>query len=258
MHGKISYLENTLAISERRDVSSRVLFVHGLSGKLFGDHVSDNSHHGGTSVVQLNIELAGFLFRIFNVGSEVSNSVVSVVLGGRHPCELNKGDETQDLGQTGGRDGEDSGDSSRDIRELQVVRRGNVSVEDDVVVVDNGTDNGSHGNTSVLALDSPTTFEGLGLGLEPSKRIIDTKRLSDTEFYICVLRIRIAKTNVRNLIRNDEENLDGIHERRGRTTNTFTLRGIGNLLKRTELGDLEAGGGLSLLGRGKGSRGGDD
>ena len=200
-------------------MSGRVLFVHSLSGKLFGDHVSDDSQHGGTSIVQLNIELAGFLFRIFNVGSEVSNSVVSVVLGGRHPCELNKGEETQDLGKSGRRDGEDSADSGRDIGELQVVTGGKVSIKDNVVVVDNGTDDSSHGNTSVLAFDSPTTFEGFGLGLEPSKRIIDTKRLSDTEFCSCVIRIQIEKSSVRNdLTRNDEENHNGVLERRGRGT----------------------------------------
>jgi hypothetical protein len=50
-----------------------------------------------------------------------------------------------------------------------------------VVIVDDDTDNGSHGNTSVLALDSSATLEGLGLGLDPAKGIIDTKRLSDSE-----------------------------------------------------------------------------
>jgi hypothetical protein len=41
-------------------------------------------------------------------------------------------------------------------------------------------------------------------------------------------------------------------------TDTFRVRRTEHLLKRTELGDLEAGGGLSLLGRGKGGRSGDD
>ena len=163
-------------------MSGGVLFVHSLSGELFGNHVSDDTHHGGTSVVQLNIELAGLFFRVFDVGSEVTNSVVSVVLGGRHPCELDKGEESQDLSKSGRRDGGDSSHSGGDIGELEVVRGGKVSVEDDVVVVDNGSNNGSHGNTSVLALDGSATFEGLRLGLEPSKRIVDSKGLSDTEF----------------------------------------------------------------------------
>jgi hypothetical protein len=56
-----------------------------------------------------------------------------------------------------------------------------VSIESDVVVVDDDSNDGSHGNTSVLALDGTTTLEGLGFSLEPSKRIIDTKRGGDTD-----------------------------------------------------------------------------
>ena len=140
-------------------------------------------------MLQLNIELAGLFFRILDVRSEVSNSVVSVVLGSRHPCELNKGEEGQDLRQTSRWDGKDSTDSGRDIGELQVIGRGNVSIKNDVVVVDNGTNNSSHGDTSVLTFDSTTTFKGLRLGLEPSERIIDSERLSDTEFYKCAIGI---------------------------------------------------------------------
>ena len=167
-----------------------VLLIHGLASELLGNHVSDDTHHGGTSVVQLNVELAGLLFRVSDVGSEVSDSVVSVVLGGRHPGELDKSEEEEDLGKSGRRDGEDSSNSGRNVRELQVVGRGKVSIEDNVVVVDDGSDDGGHSNTSVLAFDGTTTFEGLRLGLEPSKRIVDTKRLSDTEFYTFTKRIR--------------------------------------------------------------------
>mmetsp|Transcript_5288 Transcript_5288/g.12325 ORF Transcript_5288/g.12325 Transcript_5288/m.12325 type:complete len:263 (-) Transcript_5288:212-1000(-) len=178
--GKINCLEYTLAISERRDVSGRVLFEHGLSSELFGDHVSKDSHHGGTSVVQFNIKLAGLFFGVLDVGSEVTNSVVSVVLGGRHPCEFDKGEEGEDLKKTGVGDGTDSINSGWDIREFKVLGSGEVSIENNVVVVDDDTDNGSHGNTSVLTFDSTTTFKRLGLRFEPSKRIIDSQRGSDT------------------------------------------------------------------------------
>ena len=40
-------------------MSSSVLLVHGLASKLLGDHVADDSHHGGPSVVELGVELAG-------------------------------------------------------------------------------------------------------------------------------------------------------------------------------------------------------
>merc|ERR1719464_199426 len=46
---------------------------------------------------------------------------------------------------------------------------------------DDGSNNGSHGNTAVLALDGTTAFEGLGFGFEPSKRIEDTEGFGDTE-----------------------------------------------------------------------------
>ena len=174
-------LEYTLSITEGGDVSGSVLLVHGLSSHALNNHVSHNSHHGGTSVVQLNIQLAGLLGGILNVGSEPANTVVSVVLGGRHPGKLNKGEESKDLEETSGGDGADSVNTGGDIRELQVGRGRKVAIEDDVVVVDDGSNNGSHSNTSVLALNSTTTLEGLRLSLEPSKRIEDSKGLSDTE-----------------------------------------------------------------------------
>eukprot|EP01083_Nonionella_stella_P271087 918305_1 len=182
-------LEDTGSVSEGGDVSSRVLLVHGLSGKNLSNHISHDSHHSGTSVVKLNIKLAGLLLGVLNIGSEVSYSVISVVLGGRHPCELNKGEESKDLGKSGSGDGTDSVNSGGNIRELKVGGRGKVSVEGDVVVVYDNSYNGCHGNTSVLTLDGTTTLEGLGLSLEPSKRIIDSEGLGD------------SKLNLRNLKR---------------------------------------------------------
>jgi hypothetical protein len=67
-------------------------------------------------------QLAGLLFRVLDIIAEPTNSVVSVVLGGRHPCELNKGEEEKDLKESSGRDGTDSVDTGRDIRELWLWR----------------------------------------------------------------------------------------------------------------------------------------
>ena len=111
-------LEYTLSITEGGDVSGSVLLVHGLSGHALNNHVSHNSHHGGTSVVQLNIQLAGLLGGILNVGSEPANTVVSVVLGGRHPGKLYKGEEEKDLQKTSSGDGTDSINTGGDVREL--------------------------------------------------------------------------------------------------------------------------------------------
>ena len=122
-----SFLEDTLSISEGGDVSGGVLLVHGLSGELLSNHVSEDTHHSGTSVVDLNIQLAGLLLGVLDVGSEVTNSVVSIVLGSRHPGQLNKSEEGKDLGKSGSGDGADSVSSGGNIRELQVVGGGKVS-----------------------------------------------------------------------------------------------------------------------------------
>ena len=147
-----------------------------------------NAYVSLARLVQFNIKLVGLLFGVNNVSSEVTNTVVSVVLGGRHPCKLNKGEEGKDLGKSGSWDGGDSSHSGWDIRELQSGRWGKVSIEDDVVVVDDASNNGSHSNTSVLTFDGTTTFEGFWLGLEPSKRIENTKRLGDTKFELTDLK----------------------------------------------------------------------
>jgi len=170
----LTNLEDTLAITEGRDVSSSVLLVHGLASEDLSNHVAHDTHLGSTAVVELNIELAGLLLRVLDVSAEVPNTIVTVVLGRRHPGELDKGEESKDLGKTSGGDGTDSVNASGDIRELEVVGGGKVSIEDNVVVVDDGANDGSHGNTAVLALDSTTALEGLRLGLKPAKGIKDT------------------------------------------------------------------------------------
>ena len=165
-------------------MSGSVLLVHGLSGQLLGNHVSKDTHLGGTAVVELYVQLAGLFFGVSDVGTEVTNTVVSIVLGGRHPGQFDKGEEGEDLRKSGSGDSSDTVSSGWDVRELQVVGGGQVSIEDDVVVVDNHTNNSSHGNTSVLALDGSATFEGLGLSLQPSQRIVDTKGFGDSELQL--------------------------------------------------------------------------
>jgi hypothetical protein len=173
--------EDTLAIVEGVEVSCSVLLVHSLSGDLLGDHVSDDTAHSSTSVVDLGVQLAGLLRWVKDVSTEVTNSVVTIVLGCGPPCNLDETDESKDLGKSSSGNREDSVDTSGDIRELQVVGGGDVSIEGDVVVVDDASNNGSHSNTSVLALDSTTAFEGLGLGIHPSEGIEDTEGLGGSK-----------------------------------------------------------------------------
>ena len=174
-------LECSLSISEWGEVASGVLLVHGLSSENLSNHISHDSHHSGTSVVKLGIKLAGFLFWVLDVVSEPTDTVVSIVLGSGHPGELNKSEEEKDLKKSGSWDSTDSVNSSGDITELEVGGWGKVSVEGDVVVVYDGSNYGSHGNTSVLALNSTTTFEVLGFSVEPSKRVINSKRGSGSK-----------------------------------------------------------------------------
>ena len=174
-------LEDTLSISKRVEVTGSVLLVHGLSSELFCNHVAHDAHHSSTAVVELNIQLASLLLGVEDVAAEVANTVITVVLGGREPCELNEAEEGDDLGKTSGGDGENTIDASGDVGELQVVGGGDVSIENNVVVVDNSADDSSHCNTAVLALDSTTALEGLRLRVKPSKRVKNTKGLSNTK-----------------------------------------------------------------------------
>ena len=162
-------------------MASGILLSHGLAGHTLNNHVSHNSHHSGTAVVQLNIKLAGLLGGVSDVLSEVTNTVVSRVVRGRHPGKLHKGEEEKDLEKSGGGDGADSVNTGGDIGELEVLAGAQVSIEGDVVVVDDASNDGSHGNTSVLALDGTTTLEGFRLVIQPSERIVDTEGGGGTE-----------------------------------------------------------------------------
>ena len=183
IHSKRGYL----AHGDSKDGTITPGFSHGLASGGFGDHFSENTKHGGTSVVEFDVQLTGLEFRVFDVFSEPANSVVSVVLGGRQPGELDESHKGEDLDKSGSRDvGKSSKNLSSnagrvDVGELKVGGLGDVSVENDSVSVDDLSDAGNHANTSVLALDGTTAFEVLWFSVQPSKRIVDTKRFGDTK-----------------------------------------------------------------------------
>ena len=148
------------------------------------DHDTHDAHHGGTAVVHLGIELAGLLLGVLNVVTEPSDSVVTVVLGSGEPGELNESNDKDDLGKASGGDREESVKSGGDVGELKVVGRGDVAIEHNVVVVDDGTNDGSHRNASVLALDGTATLEVLWLSVHPSERIEDAEGLGGADLQI--------------------------------------------------------------------------
>ena len=149
-------------------MKSGVLFVHSLPRDLFRDHVTHDTHHGGAAIVDLSVQFPGLLFRVLDVAAEVSDAVVAIVLARREPGNLDEAEEGDNLSDTRGGHGEDSINSGGDVGELKVVGRGQVTVEHDVVVVHDGSDNGSHGNTAMLPLDGATTLERFGFSLHPS------------------------------------------------------------------------------------------
>jgi hypothetical protein len=143
--------------------------------------------------VKLGLELLS-LKEVRNEWTSVSNSVVSGVVGCRPDGKLKETQEEDNLGNSGKRDGEKSVHAIRNIRETESQFLGEVSWELNVGVVEKHTDNGSHGNTSVLALDGTTTLEasvesgkvsGRVLGrIQPSKRIVESKRGGDSDGWI--------------------------------------------------------------------------
>lgn len=170
-------LEPSLSITEGRKVSSGGLFGKSLTGKdLVGDSTSDG-HHGGTSVVKLSIHLTdllgGFLFPVVDLSQ--TDSVVTIELGGGPPGELNETTNEQNLQKTSRGDLEETTDASADIRELEIVGGGQVSVKGPVVVVDKCTQHSHHGDAAVLLLDSAVTLErslvsDVSEGIEKAKR----------------------------------------------------------------------------------------
>merc|ERR1719251_790941 len=157
------------------------------SSKLLMNHKSKDSHHGGTSVVELNSTLGELGLLIEGVPSEVKRSVTEVTgelsLSGNilHDEELEGSDEGNDLEKSGLGDGVDGGPSVGDGVEggssgVDVTRKVDSSTGDDV------SEEGKLGNTSVLDLDVTEAVEALLVGIiKESEGIEESKRRLDSE-----------------------------------------------------------------------------
>jgi len=155
--------------------------------QLFVDHQCQETHLGGTAVVELDGtlgELGGFVER---VPAEVNESVTEVTgeLGLArnvlHDSQLEESDEGNDLADTGTTDG---GEGTEAVGDSGEVKAGVVdgTRETDSCLLDEVSEHTKHTNTSVLDLDVTETFELLLVtvgdqtqGVEEAKRRLGTK-----------------------------------------------------------------------------------
>ena len=167
-------------------------------------HASEDTKHGTTAVLDLDVEGAVTGLGVGDLGGErVSSgdgsgrSVVAArkvlgssgVLVGRHGNSLGEGTEEGDLDETESGDGAQGSEThtvSEDTIEGVVSGEVEGSREGDAELLDHHTDEGRHGDTSVLDLDGTTTGEALGIvketkGVEEVERTgVDTKTVGGT------------------------------------------------------------------------------
>ena len=129
---------------------------------LLVDHKSEDTHHGGAAVVQLNGTLGelGLLIKVIPAEVDVAVTEVSdeLVSGSRnitHEAALKEADEGDDLDKSGGGDGvgADEGGDTVGERVEGVSRVVDVSAEVDSATGDDLSKEGKLGDTSVLDLD---------------------------------------------------------------------------------------------------------
>ena len=155
--------------------------------KAFVNHKPKNSHHGGTSLVQLNGALLKLGLLVKSVPSKVDVSITEVTreftssVDILHDEHLKESNESDKLDQTKGGDGTKGGKSRGDIFKAGS-RKINVSWDAGSSVCVDVSNNGKHTDTSVLNLNVSETVE-LGFVTVGNKvqRIKESKRSSGTE-----------------------------------------------------------------------------
>ena len=157
------HLEETLAIAEGVEVGGGGLLSKGLTSDDLMSDGADDASHGGAAVVELGVALTKLALRLLLpvVPGADADAVVSVKLGGGPPGELDEAADKEDLEEASGGDLEEAADTRIDVGELEILGFGQVSVEDNEVIVDEGSGHGHHGNTAVLALDGAVADEGI-------------------------------------------------------------------------------------------------
>jgi len=138
------------------------------STELFVDHESENSEHGGTSVVQFDGTLGqlGLLVKVVpskvqRSVAEVADELVSGALNVLHDTEFQGGNKGNDLGQTGSGNGVGAGDGGPAVGEAIEGVSGLVDGSTEVDSVPGGdlSEEGEHTNAAVLDLDVSQAVE---------------------------------------------------------------------------------------------------
>ena len=154
---------------------------------MFVDHEGQDSHHSGTSVVELDGTLLKLGVLIEGVPSVVKGSVAEVTrefgFSGNilHDGKLQKTDEGNNLANTGSANVVEGGESVADVSEggSLVV---DISRKTDSGFGDKVSEDGKHGDTSVLKFDVSKTGELLFITIgNKSKRIEESKRRLGTK-----------------------------------------------------------------------------
>ncbi len=158
---------------------------------MFVDHKSEGSHHGGTSVVELDGTLGKLGLLVKGVPSKVKGSVAEVTdefvsgsLNVLHDEEFEGGNKGNNLQKSGLRNGIRSRDGSPSVREGVEGVSGLVDGSRKVGSVTGGdlSKEGKHTDASVLDLDVSETVElFLVTVFDESKRIEESKRRLGSE-----------------------------------------------------------------------------
>jgi hypothetical protein len=163
---------------------------HG-SSELLMNHKSKDTHHGGTSVVQLNgtlgelgLFIKGVPAEVKGTVTEVTNVLIASSLNVLHNSKLKESNEGKDLEGSGNRNLEGASPSLSDVTEggsrvVNVSRKTNSSTGGDL------SKEGKLGDTAVLELDVTETVEALLVGIiEQSQRIEEAKRRLSTKLVL--------------------------------------------------------------------------
>ena len=155
------------------------------SSEFLMDHESEDSHHGGTAVVQLDGALGQLGLLVEGVPAEVDGAVAEVadefVLASDvlHDSELEEANEGENLGKAGRGDGirSEEGGNAAGVGGEGMSRVVDVSREVDAAAGHDLAKEGELADASVLELDEAEAVESLLVGvIEQAEGIEEAKR----------------------------------------------------------------------------------